>query len=186
MCRNILLFLFVGLFVACMGCQSTSTSTAAKQYFDLAGYINSQVESLQKVSARADRTVSLNGKSETAIVSPKDWQEELSIFAESDINKPAFVGKYVIDTVQNKDGGQQISYTATEPKLKTQKITLQFAPQAPQTPTVIVIENATDNSLYRISEQLVYEYRKGYSVKSHQTVKFLQPQYIYVVTNFVY
>jgi hypothetical protein len=63
-----------------------------KQYFDLAGTLNLQLEHLKNKSA--EKTWEFNGRTETKVVNDLNWKKELELFYNADINKKAFLKSY--------------------------------------------------------------------------------------------
>lgn len=92
--QTILLFSLIFL----QSCQSQET-TKISLYFDMKGYIANQINLLNASKPKVSKTVTVGDKIETKVISGIDWAKELEFFAESDLNKPAFVGSY--DIVEN-------------------------------------------------------------------------------------
>lgn len=79
-------------------CQSQE-ATKISIYFDVKGYITTQINSLNASKPKVSKTVTVGDKAETKVISGIDWAKELEFFVETDLNKPAFVGSY--DIIEN-------------------------------------------------------------------------------------
>jgi len=107
----------------------------------------------------------LDGKKEEVILDEINLKEELKLFAEANLNKVSWYEKYTIDTVENKSGGQMISYTAIEPELNTQKITIYKNNNSIDS---IYIHNHLHSMIMDTDQYLKYDARRGYSVNINQ------------------
>ncbi len=116
-CKHYFL-VFTGLFVLVLfSCKpGTNTANGAK-YFDLRGYFQSEATRLSRSNPRIAKTSVHNGDSETKQIQITDWEAELKLFAESDINKPNWRLSYSADT-----SGDFLIYKAKDPKLLTRDI----------------------------------------------------------------
>lgn len=65
-------------------------------YYDLKGFIESQISVLNKVRPEVIKTMSVSGKNETRTSREMDWKKELELFVQADINKPAYSKSYSI------------------------------------------------------------------------------------------
>ena len=137
------------------------------QYFDIKGYFANSVKQLaQRPDKIISKTVTHNGTSESRQVEIKNWATELSLFTESDINKPAWRESYSIIVKPN-----ELIYTAKYPELKTRRVVINKA--APEEILSIRIENQVNNALYKTSEELVYFPDSAYSIEKHQKILLL-------------
>lgn len=139
---------------------------ATKEYFDVKGYFEKKVVLLTKQHPAVTKTVVHNGTSESKEVKISNWTSELGLFIESDINKPAWKGRYT----KSGDNGTVI-YTAVSPELKTRRIIICKA--ADGTVRQISIYNQVNNALYNTSETLNYYPDSAYTIEKYQKVKLL-------------
>lgn len=80
------------------------------QYFDVAGFVEKQIELLNQEKPRAEKQVIENGKStETKTLTNVNWRKELELFTELDLNKPAFRNAYNVQ-VQDSAGFTHHTY----------------------------------------------------------------------------
>lgn len=163
------LLLLTAFLFGCIQGDAVDTSSVSQQFFDLKGYFESEVERLNKSgNSRAKKTVVADGKTEERIIDSVDFQRELGFFAGSDINRPAWSDKYVVDTLLNEHNQiLQLSYKCNDEKLKIRKIVIEF--EYPEVSKVF-IENNTSNSIATSSQMLVYQPAIGYSIESHHKV----------------
>jgi hypothetical protein len=97
-------------------CTSGRESTIDK-YFDVPGFINEQMDMLNSRDAQISKTVRFGDKAESLTLSDLDleqWQKELRIFEEHDINKPVLVDAYTIDQVTDDQGNKTTTYNLTD------------------------------------------------------------------------
>ncbi len=116
---------------------------------DLKGFFEQEAIRLSKTSATVEKTVSRNGISESKKDISPDWNIELSLFTESDINKPAWKDSYRI----SKDS-TGTSYIALDNKLRTRSIRIRKNRQGDL--SELVIFNRIANNLYSSTEELKY------------------------------
>ncbi|MBL4678058.1 MAG: hypothetical protein COB65_04325 [Thalassobium sp.] len=138
---------------------------AELKYFDLKGYFKQEAAHLEKVNPEVTKSVAHNGTVESKKVHITAWQQELNLFAESDINKPAWRNSYSVKTTTDST-----VYTAQFPELKTREIVIK---KSGDNITAIAIFNATHNFLYSTTERLVYMPNKYYSIDKDQKVKIM-------------
>jgi hypothetical protein len=162
---------------------ASNVVSGQKNFFDLKGYFDGEIQRLQSIGSRAKKVVLANGKHEEQIVHSINFQQELSVFSESDVNRPAWSDKYVVDTAFNEQ--RQISHLhikAIDEKLKTHKIDIDFKNTFV---TRILIENNSSSSIASSSQVLIYEPRFGYSIESNQKVAMSDGQIFKVVVQFL-
>lgn len=135
----------------------------AKSYEDLKGFFEAEAIRLDKVDPEIKKTVARNDNSETRLVKDIDWKVELSLFAESDINKPAWQDSY---EVINQAG--KTVYLASDSNLRTREISIIKNTLGKITKVRIV--NHTKNLLYSSVEQLVYITDSLYQISKTQHV----------------
>jgi hypothetical protein len=96
--------------LALFSCQEEG-STTTKSYYDLAGVIHQQIKELSKNKPIISKLVSLNNEKETLKTNAIDWEKELSLFLEADLNKKAYQQSYV---VSKTDSSETYQLKATE------------------------------------------------------------------------
>jgi hypothetical protein len=134
-----------------------------KSYTDLKGYFDSEARRLSRANPAIKKTVARNQASETREVRNINWKTELSLFAESDINKPAWKDSYKIISQPGKT-----IYLAKDDKLKTREVNL--TKDKLGRIRKILIRNQTENMLYSSTEQLIYIPDSIYEISKQQHV----------------
>lgn len=156
------------LFTFLPSCKPDDVQNGTKpMYFDIAGYFKADTAKLHKLNHSILKTVEHNGNQETKRVHIDDWGLELSLFIQSDINKPAWRDSYLVQTGQ--DGS--VVYKAKTPELKTREIVISRNKDG--SVKQIMIYNASENILYQTSEVLSYTPGSVYTIKKKQHVRFL-------------
>ena len=79
-------------------CQSESAEMKVKKYYDLKGLIERQIEALKSEKPKVQKDISVNEVVENQVVDSLDWSKELDFFIQADLNKPAFVSSYRVDS----------------------------------------------------------------------------------------
>jgi len=139
---------------------------ALKEYFDIKGYFEKNIAQLKKQHNTITKTVVHNGRSESKSVEISNWDTELALFSESDINKPAWTGNYAI-----QDSAGTIVYTAKDPELRTRRIVISKKEKSGI--KQISIYNEVNNALYNTRETLNYFPDSAYTIEKYQKVKLL-------------
>jgi hypothetical protein len=154
------------LLLAINSCKSDSHSaTDTSKFFDIKGYFKADSARLSKLNPLVDKTVVHNGITETKKVHIANWGTELSLFSESDINKPAWKASYNVQTTDDF-----LIYKAKDPSLRTQRITIKREGERLKW---IMIVNHTKNILYESYEKLSYFPDSLYLIQKKQSVRVL-------------
>ncbi len=140
---------------------------AVKEYFDVKGYFEQNIAQLNKKHGKVNKTVVHSGSAESKTVAISNWQSELSLFTESDINKPAWKGNYV-----KTDSAGTLIYRTTNPDLRTREIIVSKTKQG--VIQKILIRNEVNNLLYTTRETLAYFPDSAYEIDKYQKVKLLK------------
>lgn len=162
-CKAYLILIIVWL----ASCQSDNNiSSNSQAYFSLKSYFKSEATRLRKSGPAVKKSISDNGQAEIRTVHIDNWDTELALFSESDINKPAWKDSY-----HTKTSARKITYKAKEPNLRTRQIVI-FTGKDRYVQR-IDIDNQDDNFLYKTREKLTYIPDSGYVIKKHQAVRVL-------------
>ncbi len=135
------------------------------EFFSLNTYFKQQAQKLTKTNFKVVKTVSRNGQAETKTVKIENWPGELSVFSESDINKPAWQRSY-----KTTVSGDYTIYKALEPDLKTREIMLK---KTNNKLVFVMVYNVVNNKLFQTTEKLTYYPDSLYLIRIKQTVRFL-------------
>jgi hypothetical protein len=88
----ILSFLLVG----CTDAKESDESTKISVYYDLEGFIEEQITLLTRQKPLVTKTVEKDDENETRNDPAIDWNKELELFKQADINKAALKSSYTI------------------------------------------------------------------------------------------
>ena len=139
---------------------------AVTNYLDINGFFESEVQRLTKNNKSVEKTVMRNKISETQTRNSVNWKNELSLFIESDINKPAWRDSYKII-----EDSSEVIYTALDSNLRTRIIHIKK--DVRNGLRYISIINRTKNNLYQSSEKLTYVPDSIYKIDKSQHVVLL-------------
>lgn len=162
--RNFIV-LAVLLMVILASCAEPAKKPAGK-YTDIKGFFESEASRLRKKRAIVDKTVRRNEVSETKHGLSVNWKNELALFIESDINKPAWHDSYKVT-----GDSSSISYIALDNDLRTRSIEIHKGPDGRLLEISII--NETKNNLYKSFESLKYITDSTYMINKTQDVLLL-------------
>lgn len=133
---------------------------------DLKGFFTSEAKRLKQGQVKVDKTVSRNGISESREGIIPDWEREVQLFTESDINKPAWNKSYKVTASDSA-----ILYSVLDSGLRTRSVSIRKDNQGRI--REISISNSTRNELYQTSEELTYIPDSMYRIVKKQDVIIL-------------
>ncbi|WP_295672104.1 hypothetical protein [uncultured Mucilaginibacter sp.] len=133
--------------------------------FDLTGYLKKDAAKLKKLNRPVDKTVTHNGVTETKTLHIADWNSELGLFIDADINKPAFKNSY-----QVIDEDSLLVYKAKEKDLKVRELIIKRTGGGIR---YVLIYNKVENLLYKTTQKLTYFPDSVYRIETVQHVKLL-------------
>lgn len=86
------------LLASLFGCETGQENTKTpKAYYDLKGFIESQIVLLKSDKPSVSKNMEISGNSENRTSRDIDWNRELELFVQADINKPAYSKSYRIE-----------------------------------------------------------------------------------------
>lgn len=88
----------LSLMLGFSACQSESAEMKVKKYYDLKGLMEKQIEALKLENPKVQKDISINESVENQTIDSLDWSKELEFFVQADLNKPAFVNSYRVDS----------------------------------------------------------------------------------------
>lgn len=157
----------ISLSTVVMSCDSNTTATTKKteHYFDIPLFFNQEINSLTKLNPLVEKKVSINQDVENKELHISNWSDELLNFSTIYLNKPAYQGSIVKDSINNI-----VTYTFTTDKYDINKVVVQYENT---NPVQINITKRTKNFLYNTEEELVYKKNSSYSIEKKQDVLLL-------------
>ncbi|MFD2147552.1 hypothetical protein [Mucilaginibacter antarcticus] len=165
--RGLTLLFFVGVFVSLLpSCKPDNLQNGATpKHFDIKGYFEAEAARLKKRNPLITKTVTHNGFTEVKKLNITNWNAELGLFIQSDINKPAWRDSYNTDS-----SATSIIYKAKTSDLKTQLVIITKNEGKIKW---IMIYNTGNNKLYHTREKLSYFPDSLYMIEKVQKVRLL-------------
>lgn len=142
-----------------------------KKFYNLKAYFDNQINKLNARNQNVRKTITKDGRSEVIEVKTLNWVEELEVFKESDINKPAWRDAYITDTVYLQKS-TVISHDALNADNPVQHLVVTLDPKTGSCLRVS-IDKHTDNFLYNSRQKLFYSAGEGYRIKGSLKVDYL-------------
>jgi len=143
-------------------------------FFSFKNYFENQAIGLTHRKIKIKKTVLKSGTMEERVMDADsvDWEKELKIFMDADMNKKSWVGLYHTDTVTSGPV-MTIQYSATDSSLQVKKAYVVFSDNQVND---IMIESRFKNFYYQSSLYLHYRPANGYQVKGEQVIRFASRQ----------
>jgi hypothetical protein len=156
---------------ACSGGGISGQSTPeVNHFFDLAGFMELEIDRLETKRPSVDKILEINDQREELSADSIDYAQELSIFSKADINKVSWIEKYAADTTL--EGGQvsKVVYTALDEDLKTRAIEIDLRDESP---VEIRIQNRMESPILKAWQRMVYRPERGFEIEQEQKVRLL-------------
>lgn len=144
------LILFLSFIVFFCGCDAPQENTS--MYFDIPGFIDKEVIHLAEKVRTLKKNLRYNEKEEQQFIEKPDWKKELKPFFETDLNKPAYAGRFELDSSFAGDT-LKISYNSTNNKSDLQLAEVYYYKREPIKIAVLFTEK---NALFTSNKRLVY------------------------------
>ncbi len=145
---------FLILFSACQ--TPTETRTGPNAYYDVKSFVQNQIKLFSQQQPLIEKTMVVGGDEEKRSTKEVDWQKELELFLQADINKPAY----------------RLSYATTRPDSLTYEYTLQTEEDLPVRFLKVVLdkENGKPAAIEAkiSSENKLYESEKNLSMRCEE------------------
>lgn len=166
-------FLFLSLFA--FSCDNSAPQTAATPvYFDVAGYVKNQIETLSARKPMVSKNAFINTQTNKQTTKAIDWAKELELFLQADINKPAFRNSYTIARPDSLT--YQYALKPTEEKLTVRTLTINLDPKTRQ-PIQITALLKSENRLYESERRLLLESGADGQIHHYRVEGFQQLTY---------
>jgi len=171
-----LLFLLLIFFLSACHPGAQKERSGVLQYFDLKDYIAEESKRLKGLNPYIDKYVEVNKSSEHKKLKIADWQKELSVFTDADINKSAWQGLF-----QLKESGDRKTYLSDNDKVPVKSLTIQYKNGKIYGLRILI---STVNSLYTSNDTLSYFPDSLYEVKKTQHIKLLNEKKYHITGKF--
>ncbi len=180
--KQFLFFFLIGVLAACQSNGPAPEKAPELPFFDLQSFFEAEIQRLNEKQPRLQKTVMVNDKEESQTLSRLAYDQELSVFLNSDINRPAWYDKYQIDSVRKDNQLARLEYTAQDPDLRVRKIQVHFAGDEV---SAVIIDKKTDNIVARSGQHLEYRPDEGYQIQSRQQTTISKEQDLEINVRFV-
>ncbi len=151
--------LIISLLLA--GCTESSNENTSKYYYDLSGLINQKISQLTENKPLTQKTLSIGDKTETIKTKDIDWNKELELFLQADLNKQSYQLSYTQDSTQNT-----VVYQLKKgEKLPVKSLSIEFDEQ--KSPKHIEALMQVENYLYKSEKHILMDLEKK-QLKSYQ------------------
>lgn len=148
--KYVFLLLASLLFSACS--DNAAQRTEKPVYFDVAGYVKSQVDALSKQQPDVAKRTQMGGKTEQQTTHSINWSRELELFTQADINKPALRSSYTIARPDSLTYRYTLKPTEKDLTVRSLTVKLDSATRQPRRIDALL---TTENPLYT-SERKIY------------------------------
>lgn len=107
---NALVVLFSAFMIACDSEQVQEADAGEKVFYDLKGFTEARITVLDSLRPQVHKMVSMGNEQSVVQSKDLDWEKELGLFVQADINKPAYKQSYSI----TRPDSSTIIYTSKE------------------------------------------------------------------------
>lgn len=136
------------------GCTDSVQQNQPNVYYDVMGFVRRQIASLSAQKPVVNKLVAINEKRNQQTTNDINWNRELELFTQADINKPALRSSYQI--VRPDSLTYQYTLKKTEERLTVRSLTVRLDSLTHQ-PRQIEAVLQTNNPLYSSERQLLLE-----------------------------
>ena len=167
--RLLLASLLVPFLCTCGRAPETSDAVTSPAFFDLATYMDTEIARLTDGKITGDKSITLNGVTESKEDVAINYKTDLLLFRAADINKPAWRDKYETEETAGSGSHKTTVYTTLDSSLVVQRLLVE---EDQGVPVRIEIDRKTGTVLSDGKHQLVYRPGRGYSVTTRQQNRF--------------
>ena len=154
-----------------------------RNYYDLPTCVIQQKDFLQKTGKHVRKKLTKDGHTQVIERGDVDWDEEFEMFIDSDINRPAWRGSFLGDTVQ-LERMKVITYRAQNPEIPVRNVVVTLDRATGQC-LKLTIDRRTDNFLYSSNQKLFLTPGEGYTIKGQLRVPWLFESEFTVESTFI-
>ncbi len=139
-----------------IGCNNPAQSDLPPVYYDVAGFVNQQISDLSTRKPAVQKVVQVGHERSQQATRTINWQRELELFLQADINKPALRSSYAIARPDSLT--YQYTLKDSEERLTVRSLSVQVDSLTRQ-PRRIEAVLQTNNPLYASERHLLLETR---------------------------
>jgi len=140
-------------------------------YYDLPKCMNQQVNALNEMGKVVRKKLTKDGQTQIIERNSVNWSEELELFIESDINRPAWRGAFIADTVY-LERMMVITYQTERKEIPVRNVVVTLDRASKQC-LRLTIDRKTENFLYSSNQKLFFNPGEGYTIKGHLKVPWI-------------
>lgn len=164
LCMKLIYLLSALVFLT--SCGGNSQTETVSKYYDLKSFTENIVHTLSETKPNVSKQWLYNSEKEEKRTNDIDWQKELKLFLDSDINKSSYVTSY--DSVVTAD---QITYTLKpSEKLPVKELSIAF--DSLKTPKSILSVKESENYFFKTKTRSTLNLENGqlqsYSISAVQ------------------
>lgn len=161
------LFFFLFSCILLVNCTNPADTNTVQSYFDLKGFIEKQITELNKRRPLVTKEMTLGTQNENTQTNDIDWQRELELFIQADLNKQAY----------------QLSYTISQPNSTTYLYVLKGGEKLSVKSLKIVIDEVSKQP--KLIEALLEEENRLYdSEKKLQLTCTMRPEGVWLIKTY--
>lgn len=158
-----------GLLVCLMfSCETGKQNTVA--YFDTKSFFEEAAMQLSVQRKSLEKELVFGDSSLTQQFTTADWKKELQPFAEIDLLKNGYKGRFRVDTTQQNETECTITYTSQDAKTDLKELIITLG-QADQKLHHLKATFSTDNALYEATKEMVYYTDSLFTLSGSQQVR---------------
>jgi len=147
-------------------CDKPEENNNTKNYFDLQQFIAAETKTLSTNSYALKKKNELNGVIDSIGSTAVNWEKELSIFADADINKPAWKKSFSIDSLIT-DSSLSLFYQALDSNIAIRHLQVNLLHgQVNQ----ITFKKAKSNFVYNSSQTCSFTRNIGFAINGKQKI----------------
>lgn len=162
-------------------CKKETEKQFSIKYFDIKSYFEKEAARMQHQNLSITKKIEKNNITENNVFYSVDWKNELKSFTECDINRPAWLQSYRIDSAISNEKAI-IKYSAKDSSLNISLIQIIFSEI---TPVSIHIIRKNNNRFFTNESYLSFIAGKGYSIDIHQKISFTKSMLIKIEATFI-
>ena len=177
------IIILISIAIGLTSCEELANQTLPNDvvFFDLKKFMSQEITRLNKLKPKVNKTTRVNNNTETKDLKIENFESELKIFMEADINKLAWIDKYDVDTTYTNNQLSSLDYNANKKKLTTRHLRVEY-----KNGKVSKIEVLTQASsiVTDVEKQLIYEPDLRYSILSKQKTTGIAGNEIEIIGKF--
>jgi hypothetical protein len=141
-------------------------------YFNLAKIVQTDIDSNTKNSCGEEKIINVNNKQEKQTINSLDWQKEMQLLLDCDMNKPSWKGKFNVDTLWKQDSTMySITYYSLSNKIQVKRLCVEYANN--NEIATITIDKKINSILFSNRQQIIYQPGQSFTVSSQQKAFFM-------------